>query len=165
MRLGITCTTDEKGLTLNRLRDDGVNLVQLERSIMHTRKPYLDCGKPLKYLFLYHAYAPTSPVHVYALFLPNGTLKLHIVDPAPRRQPIPRLDSVYNELLAQRQEELEITDLDIAYILGQTVEGGYVKLWIQNLTRKMNNILRTEQRRQQRYFMSSCMRWCYIRKF
>ena len=107
MRLGITCTTDEKGLTLNRLRDDGVNLVQLERSIMHTRKPYLDCGKPLKYLFLYHAYAPTSPVHVYALFLPNGTLKLHIVDPAPRRQPIPRLDSVYNELLAKRQEELE----------------------------------------------------------
>lgn len=108
IKLGITCFTDEKGLTLNRARDNGIDLYQLDRaSHAPSRKAYLDNGKRLKYLFLYHAYAPASPVHVFALFLPSGTAKLHIVDPATRRQPIPRFEATYTELFGKKRGELE----------------------------------------------------------
>ncbi|THH04963.1 hypothetical protein EW145_g5144 [Phellinidium pouzarii] len=108
IKLGITCSTDEKGLTLNRARDDGIDLWQLDRSAPSPmRKAYLNNGKPLKYIFLYHASTPSAPVHVYALFLPSGTMKLHVVDPATRRQPIPRFESIYGELLTKKREELE----------------------------------------------------------
>ena len=108
MKLGATCTTEVKGLTLNRARDDGIDLSQLERSgPSPTRRPYLDNGKPLKYLFLYHAFTPSTPVNVFVLFLPNGTVKMHVVDPATHRQPIPRFDSLYEEILAKKRADLE----------------------------------------------------------
>ncbi|KAL5483454.1 POL2 [Sanghuangporus weigelae] len=108
MKLGTSCTTDVKGLTLNRARDDGVDLWQLDMSSPSPmRKPYLDNGKPLKCLFLYHAFIPSTPVNVFALFLPNGTVKMHVVDPATRRQPIPRFDTVYEDMLAKKRADLE----------------------------------------------------------
>ncbi|KAI5118298.1 hypothetical protein M0805_003817 [Coniferiporia weirii] len=106
MKLGTTCTTDEKGLTLNRARDDGIDLLQLDRSVPSPmRKTYL--SKPLKYIFLYHAAAPSAPVHVYALFLPSGSVKLHVVDPATRRQPIPRFESLYGEMIMKKRADME----------------------------------------------------------
>ncbi|EJD08480.1 DUF1744-domain-containing protein [Fomitiporia mediterranea MF3/22] len=107
VKLGTTCITDQKGLTLNRARDNGVDLWQMDRSMPSPlRKPYLDSGKPLKYLFLYHAYTASAPVHVYALFLPNGTVKLHVVDSATRRQLIPRFENAYEDLLAKKRSDL-----------------------------------------------------------
>lgn len=71
------------------------------------RRPYLDGGKCLKHVFLYHAWSTSAPVHVFALILPSGTVKLHVVDPATRRQPIPRFENLYNEMLDARRQEVE----------------------------------------------------------
>lgn len=95
-------------MTLNRARDNGIDLSMLDRANQNSSKrTYLDNGKRLKYIFLYHAYAPSSPVHVFALFLPSGTVKLHVVDPATRRQPIPRFEPTYVELFAKKRAELD----------------------------------------------------------
>ncbi|KAH8109429.1 DUF1744-domain-containing protein [Phellopilus nigrolimitatus] len=84
LKLGTTCTTDEKGLTLNRARDDGVDLWQMDRSTPSPmRKSYLNSDRPL-----------------------NGTVKLHVVDPATRRQPIPKFDNIYNDMLTKKRAEL-----------------------------------------------------------
>ncbi len=105
LKLGRTCEADDRGLTLNKARDNGVDLSQVDRSdASQTGRAYLNNGR-LKYLFLYHAYSPSSPVHVFALFLPNGSVKLHVVDPATRRQPIPRFDTLYGELLQKKEKE------------------------------------------------------------
>jgi DNA polymerase epsilon subunit 1 len=66
------------------------------------RSRYLDEGKAGKYLFLYHACSVNAPIHVFALFLPISNVRLHIVDPATRRQPIARLREVYNDLRQQQ---------------------------------------------------------------
>lgn len=58
-----------------------------------------------KYIFLYHACSANAPLHVFALFLPNGAVKLHIVDPATRRQAIPRLQEQYATQLHQFREQ------------------------------------------------------------
>ena len=104
LKLGKTCTVDELGLTLNKAQTTGVDLSQLDRaSPSLSRKTYLDGGHGGKYIFLYHACSQSAPIHVFALFLPNGTAKLHIVDPATRRQGIPRLQELYTDLLKKRQ--------------------------------------------------------------
>lgn len=106
LKLGKTCTVDELGMTLNRAQSSGVDLSQLDRaSASLSRRTYLDSGRSGKYIFLYHACSSTSRVHVFAMFMPNGAVKLHLVDPAPRRQPIPRLQELYNDLLVMRQSK------------------------------------------------------------
>lgn len=107
LKLGKTCTVDEPGLTLNKAQTIGVDLSQLDRaSPSLSRKTYLDGGQSGKYLFLYHACSQTAPIHVFALFLPSGTVKLHLVDPATRRQGIPRLQELYTDLSKKRQSHL-----------------------------------------------------------
>ena len=66
------------------------------------RSRYLDEGKAGKYIFLYHACSVNAPIHVFALFLPTANVKLHLVDPATRRQPISRLREVYSDLRQQQ---------------------------------------------------------------
>ena len=103
LKLGKTCTVDEPGLTLNRAQTMGVDLNQLDRaSSSLSRKVYLDGGRG-KYLFLYHACSQSAPIHVFALFPPSGAVKLHLVDPATRRQGIPRLQELYTDLLKKRR--------------------------------------------------------------
>ncbi|KAF9240065.1 hypothetical protein BU15DRAFT_87792 [Melanogaster broomeanus] len=105
LKLGKTCTVDELGLTLNRAQSSGVDLSQLDRaSPSLSRKPYLNSGRGGKYLFLYHACSHNAPIHVFALFLPSGAVKLHLVDPATRRQGIPRLQELYTDTLKKRKE-------------------------------------------------------------
>ena len=41
---------------------------------------------------------------MFALFLPSGAVKLHLVDPAVRRQGIPRLQELYSDLRSKRQD-------------------------------------------------------------
>jgi DNA polymerase epsilon subunit 1 len=100
LKLGKTCTMDELGMTLRRTQSTGVNLSQLDRaSAPLTCRVYLDGGRSGKYIFLYHACSSTSHVHMFAMFMPNGAVKLHLVDPAPRRQQIPRFQESYHTRL------------------------------------------------------------------
>ncbi|KAF5353865.1 hypothetical protein D9756_007245 [Leucocoprinus leucothites] len=61
----------------------------------------------MKYIFLYHACSANVPLHVFAVFLPGGSVKLRIVDPATRRQPIPRLQEQYVDQLRQFREQYD----------------------------------------------------------
>ncbi|KAH9919999.1 uncharacterized protein BXZ73DRAFT_92015 [Epithele typhae] len=75
-----TCTNEDKTMTLSRAETVGSS---------GSKRRYLDQGRDGKYIFLYHACAQNAPVHVFALFIPGEVVKLHIVDPATRRQSIP----------------------------------------------------------------------------
>lgn len=90
-------------MTLNRAEVSGFDLSQLDRaSTGSTRYKYLEEGRSGKYVFLYHACTADTRVHVFALFFPSGPVKLHVVDPAADRQPIPRLRETYGLLLERR---------------------------------------------------------------
>lgn len=92
-------------MTLNRAQHIGFDLSQLDRTgPSSSRQKYLDGGKSGKYILLYHACSATAPLHVFATFLPSGPVKLHVVDPATRRQPIGRLQDIYIELLQKRNQ-------------------------------------------------------------
>ncbi|TFY77880.1 hypothetical protein EWM64_g6131 [Hericium alpestre] len=84
LRLGKTCAPKES-MTLSRAQVMGLELDQLEPETPSPRAKYMD------------------EVHVFAMFLPDGTARLHIVDPAPRRQPIPRLRDSYTDLLEKHR--------------------------------------------------------------
>ncbi|KAL4079949.1 hypothetical protein V8B97DRAFT_1928963 [Scleroderma yunnanense] len=106
LKLGKTCTIDEPGLTLNRAQSNGVDLSQLDRAgTSLTQNSYFSAGRGKKYLFLYHACSNSAPVHVFALFFPSGSVKLHLVDPATRRQGLPRLQELYAELSKKRRDQ------------------------------------------------------------
>ena len=102
LRLGKTCAPVDNNITLNRAGITGLDLHQIEMGRPSPRSRYLDEGKAGKYLFLYHACSVNAPIHVFALFLPSGNVRLHLVDPATRRQPIPRLREVYSDLRQQQ---------------------------------------------------------------
>ncbi|KAI9441331.1 hypothetical protein H4582DRAFT_2206338 [Lactarius indigo] len=101
LRLGKTCAPVDN-ITLNRAGITGLDLQQIEMGRPSPRSRYLDEGRAGKYLFLYHACSVNAPIHVFALFLPTGNVRLHLVDPATRRQPIPRLREVYSDLWQQQ---------------------------------------------------------------
>ncbi len=102
LKLGKTCTAADNGITLNRAGITGLEIKQLEMGSPSPRSRYLNEGKAGKYLFLYHACSVNAPIHVFALVLPIGNVRLHIVDPATRRQPIARLREVYGDLRQQQ---------------------------------------------------------------
>lgn len=107
LKLGKTCISPDTGITLNRAEITGFDLDRLDRaSFASSSHKYLNQGKTGNYIFLYHAYSSSAPVHVFALFPPKGPARLHIVDPAPRRQQIPRLPQTYEDLLNKRQESV-----------------------------------------------------------
>ena len=96
---------EESGATLNRAESAGFDLSQLDHvGSSLSRQKYLDGGKNQKFVFLYHACSGNGAVHVFALFLPNGHVALHMIDPATRRQPITRPREIYTELLQKRQD-------------------------------------------------------------
>lgn len=105
LKLGKTCILEDSAMTLNRARNVGLVLSQLGRlTSASSRHKYLDGGKAGKYILLYHACSASAPLHVFATFFPSGSVKLHVVDPATRRQPIGRLQEVYADLLQKRRQ-------------------------------------------------------------
>ncbi|GLB41021.1 putative DUF1744-domain-containing protein [Lyophyllum shimeji] len=105
LKLGKTCVSDGAGMSLNRAQHVGFDLNQLARAgSTSSRHQYLNGGKAGKYIFLYHACSSRAPLHVFATFLPSGSVTLHVVDPAARRQPIARLEEIYAELLQKRNQ-------------------------------------------------------------
>ncbi|TFK50458.1 DUF1744-domain-containing protein [Heliocybe sulcata] len=106
LKLGKTCVIDDRTMTLNKAESAGLDLHQLARAEpTMTRGRYLNGGSGGKYLFLYHASTSNPPLHVFCLFHPDGSAKLHVVDNSPRRQGIPRLAESYGDLLAKHQTE------------------------------------------------------------
>lgn len=110
LKLGIACSVETKGeITLNRARDVGFDLRQLERAPPSlTKHQYLDGGRSLKTIFLYHA--SSSSIHVFALFSPTGSVHLHMVDPATHRQPLMRMQELYREYLKQIKDAASIIE-------------------------------------------------------
>ncbi|KAG7095213.1 hypothetical protein E1B28_005988 [Marasmius oreades] len=105
MKLGRTCETRDITMSLNRAQNVGFDLRQLDSPMTSaTPRQYLSGGKGGHYVFLYHAFSAASPLHVFALFFPTGAVKLHIVDPNTRRQPIPRLSETYIDLRNHQQQ-------------------------------------------------------------
>lgn len=105
-KLGKTCIIEQQGMTLNRAQTVGLNLSELDRASAGALDgKYLNEGQAGNYIFLYHACAASAPVHVFGMFLPNGPVKLHVVDPAPRRQAIPRLPETYVSLLQEQSKQ------------------------------------------------------------
>lgn len=105
IKLGRTCRLEDTTMTLNRARQVGFDLHQLDRcTTAPSSQPYLQGGKTGKYIFLYHGSSNNSSLHVFALFLLNGATKLFLVDPANRRQPITRLSELYTSLLRKKEQ-------------------------------------------------------------
>ena len=99
LRLGTVCTlSDGNTMTLSRARDTGLTLAQLQHSSTLGRK-YLPTIKSANHIFLFHA--TTAPRHVFGVFYPNHTVKIHIVDNARDRQPLGKLNEAYERALKQ----------------------------------------------------------------
>ncbi|KAJ3917629.1 hypothetical protein F5877DRAFT_44306 [Lentinula edodes] len=106
LKLGRICKSTDSSMTLNRAEAIGFDLHQLEAPSVsgNSKHKYLRSGKNQKYIFIYHACSANAPLHVFAVFFPSGLVKLHIVDPATRRQAIPRLREGYTEIKKKRDE-------------------------------------------------------------
>lgn len=105
MKLGKTCVAEESGMTLNRAENIGFDLDQLDRIGSTSRQKYMDGGKN-KFIFIYHASSSTGNLHVFAVFVPTGPVKLHVVDPAVHRQnlSVSRLQELYIDLLGKQRD-------------------------------------------------------------
>ncbi|KIY72932.1 hypothetical protein CYLTODRAFT_485908 [Cylindrobasidium torrendii FP15055 ss-10] len=108
--LGKSCMAEDAGMTLNRGQTVGFDLDQLDSASLGSSKHKYLQGFDLKYIFLYHACAANGALHVFAVFMPTGDVKLHVVDPATRRQPITRIEQMYLELKQKREERFGTND-------------------------------------------------------
>ena len=59
---------------------------------------------PGKYILIYHGYTNDHAIHVFAVFLPSGSVKIFLVDPSKTRTPIPRLSELYTSLLQKKAQ-------------------------------------------------------------
>ncbi|KAF8586771.1 DUF1744-domain-containing protein [Ramaria rubella] len=128
LKLGTTCSAEKQGeITLNRARDVGFDLKQLERaSPSLSGHKYLSGGRSFKYLFLFHSAASTAPIHVFALFNHTGSVHLHIVDPATRRQPLVRMQELYREYLKQMGDAMSLIEYPKILDFGTSYHGNDV---------------------------------------
>lgn len=96
--------------SFNQAKRHGFDLDQLERNthVPHDR-PYLNGGVGLNFILLFHSSTP--PRHIFAVFHPSGLLKIHLVDPLTKKNPLAHIAETYTSLLTT------LTDLQsvIAY--------------------------------------------------
>lgn len=98
LTLGTSCSvSDGSGMSLTRARDVGFNLNQLSHAAPSSTRKYLSNVKSAEHIFIFHS--TSSPRHVFGVFFPNATVKIHIVDNARVRQPLPLLKDTYVNLL------------------------------------------------------------------
>ena len=121
--LGSTCPTRSpptRKIMCSRRYDTNSNQstaswIQLDRfTTFSSWQRYLGGGKSGKYIFLYPACAANGTLHVFALFLPSGRAKLFLVDPANRRQAIPRLPELCQTMLQKKHHKLG-ADTSVAF--------------------------------------------------
>lgn len=93
LQLGAACgLRRDSGTKLSHALDAGIDLADLRPS--GARSNYLDQGRGLRYLYLYHA--SRDQRHVFVLVAPDGTARAHIVDSAGLQQ-WPDLEQLYSE--------------------------------------------------------------------
>ena len=99
VQLGNKCNPDtRKGVTLSRGLDQGFKLDELAPpSAMLSRRRYLDGGRNLKYIYLYHSNQDSR--HVISVVLPQGTARLFVVDKGKNRE-LPNMEKYYAEAKA-----------------------------------------------------------------
>jgi DNA polymerase epsilon subunit 1 len=132
LQFGTTCALDKtaKG-GLNRGLDAGFDLHELERaSTKLSRQPYLNNGRGIRFLFLYHSTHDSR--EILGLFAPDTTAKVVSIDGARTRQPIAHLPRFYAERFAKlpadhrKQGVLEYAaDLEFAVSHHGTAQAGY----------------------------------------
>ena len=116
LNLGTACALRSSALGgLSRGLDKGFDLAELERpgpSVI--RHKYLDEGRGIRYHFLYHA--TVNSRHLIALFSPDSSARVYVVDGARNRQQLPNPTRWYSERISKAQsgsfrypEELEFT--------------------------------------------------------
>ncbi|KAF8331488.1 uncharacterized protein EI90DRAFT_3145642 [Cantharellus anzutake] len=105
LQLGTRCTTnDTTNISLNRAKDVGFDLQQLMFSARSSTAKYLPQLRPSNIIFLFHS--TTAPRHVFGVFFPNNTVKIHIVDNGKNREPLSRLRETYSNLLKDYKAKL-----------------------------------------------------------
>ena len=97
LQLGSTCMMlPERQSQFSKALDRGFDLGDLVEAKYSAREKrrYLDGGKQFRYFYLYHG--GTEQRHYYALFTPEGQLRVHVVDSAGLKQ-LPGLERHYSE--------------------------------------------------------------------
>lgn len=81
LTLGSSCVPDgSKGITIRQGLDDHFQLDHLRRpEVSLSRRRYLDRGQRLRYAYIFHA--TTGADQLIGLFLPDGSVKVHVVKP------------------------------------------------------------------------------------
>ena len=102
LKLGSSCVPDpRRGASLNQGLDSHFELDDLDPSPPTiSRRRYLDSGRRLKYAVLMHT--TNNFKSVLGLFLPNGLVKVCVVEKGNSRE-VPNLEKVYADLLAKRK--------------------------------------------------------------
>ncbi|GAA5880821.1 hypothetical protein JCM16303_005131 [Sporobolomyces ruberrimus] len=103
LHLGSSCVPDaSKGVTLNRGLDKHFALEDLKKSESSlTRRRYLDRGRNLRYIYLFHI--TNDFRHVFGLFLPDGSAKVYVVERGRARE-VPNLEKYYADQLRKKKE-------------------------------------------------------------
>ena len=95
LQLGAACALHRGSRgKLGHLLDAGFALGDLAHAPAARRGAYLEHGRALRHLYLYHAAVDRR--HVLALFAPEGQVRVHIVDSAGLQQ-WPNLEAMYAE--------------------------------------------------------------------
>ncbi|KZS89156.1 DUF1744-domain-containing protein [Sistotremastrum niveocremeum HHB9708] len=139
LKLGLRCSASQPDFTLNRARNVGFDLQQLETSASSKQRPYLADRPKFEPVFLFHASSSDSRIHVFALFDPVGGARIHIIDPSSQRQRLVQLQETYAEFWKQRPttETLVKPPKNVSF---ETVYHGSLSTAFKGLTRELNNL-------------------------
>ena len=98
IKLGTTCVP-AAGQTLSKGLDKGFELDDLNRpGASLAKQRYLDHGRRLRYVYLYHATSDTR--HLICLVLPSGRARIFVVERGTNRD-MPNIERYYAEQLEQ----------------------------------------------------------------
>lgn len=96
LKLGNKCNpAPKRGVTLSRGLDSGFALDDLAQpTTTLSRRSYLDGGRNLQYVYIYHSNQDNR--HVLSVVLPGGEAKLYVVDKGRNRE-LPNMEKYYEE--------------------------------------------------------------------
>ncbi|KAK4686206.1 DNA polymerase epsilon subunit 1, partial [Tremellales sp. Uapishka_1] len=144
LSLGSSCALKSSSMGgLNRGLDKGFDLSDLEKtetSVM--RHKYLNAGTGIRYHFLFHSVLNSR--HLIALFSPNSSVKVYVVDNGRNRQQLPSPSSWYAERAVRAAsgvfEYPGELDFSIAYLGTEGIAMRTLAKDLQALPRGLNTI-------------------------
>lgn len=111
----------QKGVTLNKGLDQHFDLDDLSKPTSLSRRSYLDAGRNVNFMYLYHANCDSR--HIFGLFHPDGKLKVWVVEKGRARE-VPNLAKVYHNLVEGSPQWMK--DGPLLYPASLSVEVAYV---------------------------------------